>query len=105
MSKAIWLAALFHLRELFDVELLIADRAPGVCGVVEGKARSQRPVGTDDQPVLSRAADPVFTNSAHEAFHVLETTGLAVCVRMELMAMSNWTWTLRGRLVQLTLQF
>src|SRR5258707_15705687 len=46
--KAIRLAALFHFRELFDVELLIGNRAPVVRRVVHRKARSESSVGTDD---------------------------------------------------------
>src|SRR5258708_24801230 len=71
--KATRLAALFHFRELFDIELLIADGAPVVRRVVQGKTRSESSVGTDDQPVLSGAASPVLTHAAHEAFHVLQT--------------------------------
>src|SRR5713101_5374587 len=70
--KAIRLTALFHFRELFDVELLIGDGAPVVRRVVHWKARSESPVGADDQPVLSGAASPVFAGTAHKAFHVLQ---------------------------------
>src|SRR5690242_11410333 len=71
--KTIRLAAFFHFRELLDVELLIGDRAPIVRRVVHGKAWSKSSVGPDDQPVLSGAASPVFTDAPHETFHVLQT--------------------------------
>src|SRR6266478_5430173 len=70
--KAIRLATLFHLRELLDVELLVADGAPVVRRVVHGKARSECPVGSNDQPVLPGAAAPVLADAAHEALHVLQ---------------------------------
>src|SRR5260370_1263845 len=71
--KAIWLAALFHFRELFDVELLIGNRAPVVRRVVHGKAGRESSVSADDQPVLPRAASPVLADAAHEPLHVLQT--------------------------------
>src|SRR5580704_3030573 len=70
--KAIRLAALFHIRELLDIELLISDGAPVVVCVVHGKARSDCPVGSNNQPVLSGAAPPVLAATAHEPFHVLQ---------------------------------
>src|SRR5713101_2407908 len=69
--KAIRLAALFHIRELLDIELLIADGAPVVGCVVHGKARSECPVGSNNQPVLSGATPPMLAATAHEPFHVL----------------------------------
>src|SRR5260370_17224430 len=66
--KAIRLAALFHIRELLDIELLIADGTPVVVCVVHGKARSECPVGSNNQPVLSASAPPVLAPTAHEPF-------------------------------------
>src|SRR5580704_10931202 len=57
--KTIRLAALFHFRQLLDVELLIADCSPVVRSVVHRKARSKGSVSADNQPVLSGAASPV----------------------------------------------
>src|ERR1700740_1303136 len=71
--KAIRLATLFHLRELLDVELLVADGAPVVRRVVHRKARSECPIGSNDQPILSGAASPVLADAAHEPLHVLQT--------------------------------
>src|SRR5260370_9538720 len=56
--KAIRLAALFHIRELLDIELLIADGAPIVVCVVHAKARSQCPVGSTNKPILPCSAPP-----------------------------------------------
>src|SRR5258708_27985589 len=69
--KTIRLAALFHIRELLDIELLIADAAPVVGCVVHAKPRSECPVGSNNQPVLSGATPPMLAATAHEPFHVL----------------------------------
>src|SRR6266852_918772 len=54
------------------VKLLVSDRSPIVFRVVHGEARRKRSICSDDQPVLSGAAAPVFADTTHEAFHVLE---------------------------------
>src|ERR1700730_5817254 len=71
--KAIRLEALFHIRELLDIELLIADGAPVVVCVVHLSFASESPVGSNKQPVLSGAAPPVLATTAHDPFHVLQT--------------------------------
>ena len=54
------------------VELLIGHSAPVVRCVVQGKARSETSIGSNDQPVLPGAASPVLADAAHGALHVPE---------------------------------
>src|SRR5260370_31253329 len=70
--KTVRLAALLHFGQLFEVELLIFNRAPIIFRVVHGEARCKGSIGADDQPVLAGTAAPVFAGTAHETFHVLE---------------------------------
>src|SRR5260370_35978684 len=71
-GKTLRFAALLHVRQLLNVKLLVSDRSPIVFRVVHEEARRKRSICSDDQPVLSGAAAPVFADTAHEAFHVLE---------------------------------
>src|ERR1700722_13239955 len=70
-GKAVRLAAVFHFGKLLRVELLFADAAPIVFRVVHRETRRDRAIGADDQPVLSRAAAPMFADAAHKSLHIL----------------------------------
>ena len=66
------LAALLHLFELLQIELLVFDGSPIVSGVVHGKTRRECSIRADNQPVLASTAAPMSTNPTHEALHVLQ---------------------------------
>ncbi len=70
--KAIRLAALFHVGELFEIEFLIFDRAPIIFCFVHRETWRERSFGANDQPVLARAAAPMFSDSAYESLHILQ---------------------------------
>src|SRR5579885_1269467 len=70
--EAVGLAALFHLRKLFEIKFVILNGAPIVSCVVHGKTRRECSIRADDQPILPPAAAPMFTDTAHETFHVLQ---------------------------------
>src|SRR5215472_19311652 len=63
-GEALRFAALLHLVELLNIELLVLDGAPIVGCVVHREARRECSVGSDDDPVLPGAAAPVFTDAA-----------------------------------------
>src|SRR5262249_32271032 len=73
-GKTIWFAALLHFGQLFQVKFLIFDGAPVVMCVVHREAGCKRTVRADNQPVLPCAAAPMLSDSAHEAFHVLQAS-------------------------------
>ena len=70
--EAVWFAALFHFGQLFQVKFLVFNCAPIEFRVVHRKARRERAVGADDQPVLAGAAAPVLARTTHETLHILE---------------------------------
>src|SRR6516225_7227373 len=70
--EAMGLTSLLHCGKLLEIEFVVFDRAPIVVGVVHREARRKSAVGADDEPVLAGAASPMFSDTAHEAFHVLQ---------------------------------
>ena len=52
---------------------MVSDRSPVVRRRVHRKARSERPVHTDDEHVVTGAAvPPLFDLAPHEVFHLVQ---------------------------------
>src|SRR5579871_6588633 len=59
-GKATLLAFHLHAGKLFLLESRLARRSPVVRRAIHREAGSKRPIGTDDQRILSRAAVPLL---------------------------------------------